>query len=180
MTTFRTHPDHAVVHFDAELTWEAATDLVDVVVPHAVPARALPVAPIFSRPLHARVPHFLRAFRGFARTLCASVFPPSVRATPLHFACAFVGVPARGWTRFRSCGVLLRVLVPAYALRLKHSTRGYSGGTRMMAIDFVATHPACMQWFRSSSALLADGVAGVPLFAVLCWAPASARSRLRP
>ena len=31
MTTFRTHPDHAVVLFDAELTWAAATDLVDVV-----------------------------------------------------------------------------------------------------------------------------------------------------
>ena len=30
-TTFRTHPDHAVVLFDAELTWAAATDLVDVV-----------------------------------------------------------------------------------------------------------------------------------------------------
>ena len=30
-TTFRTHPDHAVVLFDDELTWEAATDLVDIV-----------------------------------------------------------------------------------------------------------------------------------------------------
>ena len=31
MTTFRTHPDHAVVRFDDELTWEAASDLVDIV-----------------------------------------------------------------------------------------------------------------------------------------------------
>ena len=30
-TTFRTHPDHAVVLFDDELTWPAATDLVDIV-----------------------------------------------------------------------------------------------------------------------------------------------------
>ena len=30
-TTFRTHPDHAVVRFDDELSWEAASDLVDVV-----------------------------------------------------------------------------------------------------------------------------------------------------
>ena len=31
MTTFRTHPDHAVVLFHDELTWEAASDLVDIV-----------------------------------------------------------------------------------------------------------------------------------------------------
>ena len=31
MSTFRTHPDHAVVLFHDELTWEAASDLVDVV-----------------------------------------------------------------------------------------------------------------------------------------------------
>ena len=31
MTTFRTHPDHAVVHFHDELSWAAVTDLVDVV-----------------------------------------------------------------------------------------------------------------------------------------------------
>ena len=30
-TTFRTHPDHAVVRFDDELSWEAASDLVDIV-----------------------------------------------------------------------------------------------------------------------------------------------------
>ena len=30
-TTFRTHTDHAVVHFHDELSWQAATDLVDVV-----------------------------------------------------------------------------------------------------------------------------------------------------
>ena len=30
-TKFRTHPDHAVVLFDDELTWPAATDLVDIV-----------------------------------------------------------------------------------------------------------------------------------------------------
>ena len=30
-TTYRTHPDHAVVLFDDELNWPAATDLVDVV-----------------------------------------------------------------------------------------------------------------------------------------------------
>ena len=31
MTTFRTHPDHAVVVFDDELSWPAATSLVDIV-----------------------------------------------------------------------------------------------------------------------------------------------------
>ena len=77
MTTFRTHPDQAVVLFDAELTWAAATDLVDVVdlMVHGYFYRRIEIVIASNGGLTLALDHYLAAPAALARRWGAGDHP---------------------------------------------------------------------------------------------------------